>query len=480
MNLRYCLKLAVVLLLLNVSAIIFMNIIFMLTTPSAVKEKYVTVGPPKSLLEDEYIAEGDYKETEDQTREKKLIKQFEIDLSTGLWDKSRVFKVHPFIIKSSKWDELRRWEVCMSSQCSADLLFWVVEQVKTWQGPVSIAVFAPDVDFIVAKLMIQYMRTCFPEVRERVSFHLVYPGIMPPVLNTSKLLEYDCQRHEDVNNELKNLFRTPELKKILGVSRYPQNLMRNTARHACQNTFSFTPDIDMLSIPSMSEQLNEFLARPNIANCHKCAFIIPTYEISIRAPANPTSKEELVKLRSKGLAQQFHIRVFKNNQANSNLSYWETVPSTDGSLNIAYNITTWKRHWEPIYVTNAKVPAFEERFIGYGFTRNSQVYEMRLAGYSWLMLDGAFLTHRGFQTKRTHTKTRRKQIAENSGRFNIFVRELYQRYHIQLKDEDAMSAFGQKTHTKTEDKKIENHQIENIFVRELNQRYHIQLGDYAE
>ncbi|KAA0203963.1 hypothetical protein HAZT_HAZT003900 [Hyalella azteca] len=267
MNLRYCLKLAVVLLLLNVSAIIFMNIIFMLTTPSAVKEKYVTVGPPKSLLEDEYIAEGDYKETEDQTREKKLIKQFEIDLSTGLWDKSRVFKVHPFIIKSSK---------------------------------------------------------------------------------------------------------------------------------------------------------------------------------------------------SKGLAQQFHIRVFKNNQANSNLSYWETVPSTDGSLNIAYNITTWKRHWEPIYVTNAKVPAFEERFIGYGFTRNSQVYEMRLAGYSWLMLDGAFLTHRGFQTKRTHTKTRRKQIAENSGRFNIFVRELYQRYHIQLKDEDAMSAFGQKTHTKTEDKKIENHQIENV------------------
>jgi hypothetical protein len=35
------------------------------------------------------------------------------------------------------------------------------------------------------------------------------------------------------------------------------------------------------------------------------------------------------------------------------------------------------------------------------------------------MLDGAFLTHRGFQTKRTHTKTRRKQIAENSGRFNV-------------------------------------------------------------
>ncbi|KAF2367103.1 hypothetical protein FHG87_002158, partial [Trinorchestia longiramus] len=439
MNVGQCVKTVFLLLLLNVVIIVIINMLVLMRSPAAVKEKYITL-PVSHRNEIPMDVEADVQtehEKENKINKNKFNSVIEMDVSIGYWDKSRVFKVHPFVVKADKWEELTNWNVCLSSQCSVNLLFWVAEQVKTWNGPMSIAVFVPDMDFIVAKLMIQYMRTCFPAVRDRVSFHFVYPGILPPISNTSKLLEYDCTRPEPVNDELVKIFRSKELLNILEKSRYPQNLLRNIARQSCPNPFCFTPDIDMLSIPRMSDQLNDFLSGRGIYTCNKCAYVIPTYEISVRATKNPENKQELLKLRKKNYAQEFHIKVFKNNQANSNLTYWEKIPSSPDALKVAYNITSWQRHWEPIYVTRATVPAFDERFIGYGFTRNSQVYEMRFAGYSWMMLDGAFLTHRGFQTKRSHSKIRRKQIAENSGRFNVFVRELQQRYHVELNNKES-------------------------------------------
>ena len=107
----------------------------------------------------------------------------DLDTSRGMWDKSRVFKTYPFFVKSSRWSNLADWNVCLSTQASADLLFWVVEQVKTWKGPLSVAVFAPDVDYTIAILMIQYMRLCFIDVKQRVSFHMVHPDVMPSKLH---------------------------------------------------------------------------------------------------------------------------------------------------------------------------------------------------------------------------------------------------------------------------------------------------------
>ena len=45
-----------------------------------------------------------------------------------------------------------------------------------WTGPISVALFVPDVEFTIALVFIEYLRNCFPNVRNRVSFHMIYPG----------------------------------------------------------------------------------------------------------------------------------------------------------------------------------------------------------------------------------------------------------------------------------------------------------------
>ena len=55
------------------------------------------------------------------------------------------------------------------------------------------------------------------------------------------------------------------------------------------------------------------------------------------------------------------------------LSYFRLQLEEAGPLGVAYPIETWARDWEPVYVARADAPPFDEQFIGYGFTRNSQV-----------------------------------------------------------------------------------------------------------
>ena len=68
--------------------------------------------------------------------------------------------------------------VCIGTHASVDRMHWIVQMANRWSGPISVALFAPDVEFTIAVVFIEYLRNCFPNVRDRVSFHLIYPGIV--------------------------------------------------------------------------------------------------------------------------------------------------------------------------------------------------------------------------------------------------------------------------------------------------------------
>jgi hypothetical protein len=40
-------------------------------------------------------------------------------------------------------------------------------------GPISVALFVPDVEFELTKMYLRKLVSCVPEIRERVAFHLV-------------------------------------------------------------------------------------------------------------------------------------------------------------------------------------------------------------------------------------------------------------------------------------------------------------------
>ena len=209
---------------------------------------------------------------------------------------------------------------------------------------------------------------------------------------------------------------------------YPQNLLRNLAKAGCQTNYTYIPDIDMVPSPGMAARLNTFLARDQqLGNCSKCAFVIPTYEIASDAAHLPRNKTELVSFVAEKKARQFHQAVYSINQKSSNLARWEKLPETAG-LEVAYTVDKYIFKYEPLYVARADTPPFDERFVGFGMTRNTQVYEMFVAGFTFHLLDNVFTSHRGFQTSATRPAWRLQQAERNNAQFDEFAKELFAHY----------------------------------------------------
>ncbi|KAK4310271.1 hypothetical protein Pmani_018150 [Petrolisthes manimaculis] len=129
---------------------------------------------------------------------------------------------------------------------------------------------------------------------------------------------------------------------------------------------------------------------PGGGKCSKCAFIIPTYEIHTNVTHNPENKHQLLQLLNKKLALRYHETGFFPNQENSRLEKWEKLNSTS-EFGMGYVISKYKLQWEPLYIIQSDILNFDELFIDYGFVRSSQVLKMHLAGFSWHMLNNAFI-----------------------------------------------------------------------------------------
>ncbi|KAK7076097.1 hypothetical protein SK128_000109 [Halocaridina rubra] len=345
----------------------------------------------------------------------------------GIVDTTGNYSSHIFVWPAEDWTYVTgESRVCLTTQASVDRLFWVSWQVETWTGPLSVSVFSPGSDFAVASAMITYLRRCFPGVQERVSFHLVHTRTRPPLPSPHPEEQHlNCDDPESANKILMGLRDENEPME----RRYPQNIMRNLARRTCPCDYIFTIDVDMLTTPFMAENLTGFLNGVSLTPCKKCAYVVPVYEVDNTVTYPPNDKMELLRLLLRGHARRFHMKVYTKNQGNSHLEHWEvgSSPFSTGEYRVLYNITTYEEFWEPILILPYTSPLFDERFVGYGFTRSSQVYELHRRGYSFQVIDQAFLTHRGFQTTKSYQTSRYAQIEINKVRYQMFKKELHAR-----------------------------------------------------
>lgn len=211
----------------------------------------------------------------------------------------------------------------------------------------------------------------------QVSFHFVYPLERSPRLNIqmegSQLNVQNCSiDHKYMLQQLLKL-RPQTMMSWRHKMEYPQNLMRNTARNTCPTLFVMCPDVDMF-LPSiqLSNDLNVFLTETQNTPCEKCAYVIPVYEISNNITVMPLNKQELLELINRKQARPFHSSVFYKNQGLSLLTYWEKLNVSE-KVAVSHNAGQFSFWYEPVYVAKRDVPAFDERFIGYGLTRNTQV-----------------------------------------------------------------------------------------------------------
>lgn len=183
----------------------------------------------------------------------------------------------------------------------------------------------------------------------------------------------------------------------------------------------------MVTPPGLDLQLESFLAKEEVQKCDKCAYVIPTYEIEKDFPRLPHNKTELVSMVKAKHARQFHQALYSINQKSSDLKKWESIPQSQ-ELGVAYKVDKYIFKYEPLYVARADTPVFDERFQGFGMTRNTQVYEMYVAGYTFNLLNNAFTSHWGFQSIKSRPQWRARQQEQNNARFDEFAREVSAHY----------------------------------------------------
>ena len=77
-------------------------------------------------------------------------------------------------------------------------MHYIPDLVKRWNGPASIAIFAPGKETPTAIFAIEVLRRCIPHIKKFVTFHILFPTALPPdfeeIFDCKLSMENDCQK----------------------------------------------------------------------------------------------------------------------------------------------------------------------------------------------------------------------------------------------------------------------------------------------
>ncbi|CAG0915900.1 unnamed protein product [Notodromas monacha] len=322
--------------------------------------------------------------------------------------------------------------VTFCTHATVNYLKFLVELTKRWRGPVSVAVYAPGEDFVLAVEIIVFLRACFPSVRAYAAFHLFYDADLTPEMDLRLSFVNVSARCAVYENHF--------------VSRpwslaYPVNVARNVARAGARTKHVLVADVELMPSRDFVSKFANFMSREARKNnavmtANHRVFVLPVFEI---APGReiPETKKDLVAMINARTAFYFHSLVCPHCQRFPGISQW--ISSEKPSENIKV-FTVARREgvflrWEPIYIGTKKDPFFDERLTWDGLQdKMSQVLEMCLVGYKFVVLDSAFLVHRpglrtvSYMSNDPSVKWRHPLIAYNKNITEVIHEELKAKY----------------------------------------------------
>lgn len=122
------------------------------------------------------------------------------------------------------------------------LVYHKISDIYTFQGPISIAVFAEDHQISDALWKLAGLRSCYLSVLHNVTFSLVSPlpaKSSPPISMPSLPPAHPCQLYPPSSSDVQHY-------NYANTRNFPNNLLRNVARRATPSDFILVIDIDML------------------------------------------------------------------------------------------------------------------------------------------------------------------------------------------------------------------------------------------
>lgn len=249
------------------------------------------------------------------------------------------------------------FSVTYCTHATPEFLYHIVEIVKRWDGPVSLAIYAPFTDAGFSFAIMHQLCHCLPEM-SRLSVHLIFPITHPPVFTSAAFHSYDsnsnelqypnftdCSAPEVLVGGKLQTFRQRE-----GLI-YPVNVGRNVARKAAKTSHVLVSDVELLPSQDLVSafllmlsrfrkqrvegdiadiDLNPLLPIMQESRTKNVVFVLPVFEVDEKESNVPRTKEELMELYAQNKAVYFHRWVCLHCQRFPGLQRWlQRKPSTE-------------------------------------------------------------------------------------------------------------------------------------------------------
>ncbi|XP_046395042.1 beta-1,4-glucuronyltransferase 1-like [Ischnura elegans] len=311
------------------------------------------------------------------------------------------------------------------THATPEFLYHIAELLGRWEGPLSVAVFAPGTDAGIAHYALSRLCRCLlPQQARRLSVHLVYHISHLPVLPESVSDSLDESERSQCGPPAVLGHPTYRTKMALA---YPVNVARNSARSGARTPHIFVSDVELLPSKGLATQFCSMLSRasrkqdmegvqknwvtdlqiplkiplpqPAVSNSggtRRLAFVVPVFEVELGEKV-PETKEQLLALLASDRAFYFHRWQCVHCQKFPGIHLWmEERKSTPGNLQPLVMVRReFPYHrWEPIYIGTNREPLYSEVLTWEGKQdKMTQMHQMCLLGYRFVILDRAFLVH---------------------------------------------------------------------------------------
>lgn len=195
--------------------------------------------------------------------------------------------------------------ITLTTQGGPDFLFHAEELCSRWNGPISLAVYAPGDDFRLSINIIYYLRQCANKcVANQIFWHLIYDSKFPPAAKISGPTNFLETQNFNCSIPLDDLMSLLKIKsdfRKLNSLPYPINVLRNVARIASKTKYLLASDIELYPSIGIIPAFFELLDRekkglvPVINPRLPHVYVLPIFEVKADKKA-PKTKQELSKL----------------------------------------------------------------------------------------------------------------------------------------------------------------------------------------
>nr|XP_045619115.1 beta-1,4-glucuronyltransferase 1-like isoform X3 [Procambarus clarkii] len=269
-----------------------------------------------------------------------------------------------------------------------------------WQGPVSVAVYAPGPDFNITIKTIIYLRDCVSQnIKNQVTFHIIFNDLHTPMVPpTEELLarESDCEQQQ-----LANLTSRASYRHQQGLL-YPINVARNTARQAARTYFVLPSDIELYPSINFIPEFFKLLSEQDVTSYSKArVYILPSFEIKSHIPP-PATRASLAQLVAAGAAAPLFTTSCRSVVNTDWLQDWLSH-SEESGLSVFHVEPSGPLYyrWEPVYVGTNDLPLYDERLYREGKRDKisqdtdagvrAQMYALCARDYDLHILNNAFM-----------------------------------------------------------------------------------------